>query len=74
MLVRVGRDTNATKIFRIFGCKKHPEYNNNANAYNDIAVCKIIGSIEYSAKIGPTCLPFQHKQDSFAGSIVTALG
>lgn len=76
MLVWIGRDTNVTKIFRIIKCLQHPGYdvNNAYNAYNDVAVCEIDGTIKYSAEVGPVCLPFQHKRDSFDDSIVTALG
>ncbi|XP_011706495.1 PREDICTED: venom serine protease 34-like, partial [Wasmannia auropunctata] len=68
-----GSDTDATKIFAVIGCVIHPKYNNKNNL-NDIAVCKINGNIEYSAAVGPVCLPFRHKYDSFNGNIVTALG
>lgn len=70
----IGRDTNATKLFPLAGCTIHPEYQSNKFAYNDIAVCKIVGKIEYSAEVGPVCLPFRHSRDSFAGDTVTALG
>lgn len=49
----------------------HPYYN---EIHNDIAVCKIIGTIEYSAEVGPVCLPFQHKRDTFGGAVVDVLG
>ncbi|RLU26278.1 hypothetical protein DMN91_000072 [Ooceraea biroi] len=64
-------ETNATKPFRISKCDTHPYYQNNDN---DIAVCKINGTIEFNAMVGPACLPFQHYHDSFGGDIVQALG
>lgn len=67
----VGSDTNATKLFRINQCLTHPEYE---DFHNDVAICMIHGTITYSAEVGPACLPFQHRQDSFAGNIVTILG
>ncbi|XP_024892139.1 venom serine protease 34-like [Temnothorax curvispinosus] len=72
-----GRDTNATRLFRLDNCTIHPGFSNLQDAqyaHNDVAVCKIARKIEYNAQVGPVCLPFQHKQDSFAGDIVTVLG
>ncbi|KAM0726093.1 Venom serine protease 34 [Formica fusca] len=69
--VTTGKETNATKLFRINNCEIHPKYN---DIQNDIAVCKIYGSITYSNEVGPVCLPFQHRRYSFVGAIVTALG
>ncbi|XP_029163413.1 venom serine protease 34-like [Nylanderia fulva] len=71
--VTTGTETNATKLFRIVNCIMHEHYNDNHND-NDIAICKINGTIEYSAEVGPACLPFQHRDDTFGGDIVTALG
>ncbi|XP_072742533.1 venom serine protease-like [Anoplolepis gracilipes] len=69
--VTTGKETNATKLFRINNCDLHPKYK---DTYNDIAVCKIIGEIKYSPEVGPVCLPFQHYSNSFNGYNVTALG
>ncbi|XP_014477136.1 PREDICTED: venom serine protease-like [Dinoponera quadriceps] len=69
--ITTGNDTSAAKLYRIQDCTIHPNY---SNIMNDIAVCKIEGTIEYSIKVGPVCLPFQHRCDSFGGSIVTVLG
>ncbi|XP_072766735.1 venom serine protease 34-like [Anoplolepis gracilipes] len=66
-----GNETKATKLFRVSSCKMHPYYK---DIHNDIAVCNIIGTIQYSAEVGPVCLPFHHEQDSFAGSKVDMLG
>jgi len=69
--VNKGKETDATKLFRISNCLKHPLYK---DYHNDIAVCKIEGTIQYSSKVGPVCLPFHHYRNSFDGSKVTALG
>ncbi|KAH0949026.1 hypothetical protein HN011_009426 [Eciton burchellii] len=69
--VTTGKETDATKLFRISNCFKHPLYK---DYHNDIAVCKIKGTIQYSSKVGPVCLPFHHYRNSFDGSKVTALG
>ncbi|XP_029669317.1 venom serine protease 34-like [Formica exsecta] len=69
--ITTGRETNATKLFRVSKCTMHPYYK---EIHNDIAVCKIVGSITYSAEVGPVCLPFEHKRDTFAGAIVDVLG
>ncbi|XP_014477082.1 PREDICTED: venom serine protease 34-like [Dinoponera quadriceps] len=69
--LKTGRDTSAAKLYLIQGCVMHPNY---TYVINDIAVCKIKGTIQYSTKVGPVCLPFQHKYDSFNGAILTALG
>lgn len=68
-----GEETNATKLYHMSHYTIHPDYH-EGNISNDIAVCKIIGIIKYSAEVGPVCLPFQHKCDSFIGDIVTLLG
>jgi len=72
--LRIGGETNATKLYRLSKYTIHPGYQGNKDAYKDIAVCKISGIIEYSARVGPVCLPFQKEQKSFVGNIVTALG
>lgn len=69
--VTTGSETKATKLFRVSKCIMHPYYN---EIHNDIAVCKIVGTIEYSAEIGPVCLPFQHRRDTFGGAVVDVLG
>ncbi|XP_037044742.1 venom serine protease 34-like [Bradysia coprophila] len=69
--VTTGSDTNATKIFRISNCIMHPRYEAD---HNDVAVCKIIGDIQFSAEVGPVCLPFQHRRDNFYDVTVTVLG
>lgn len=71
IILRIGNETKATRLFRVNKCVMHPYYN---EINNDIAVCKIIGTIGYSAEVGPACLPFQHKQDAFAGATVDVLG
>lgn len=53
----IGRETSATKLYRVVGCVIHPNY--VPSFYNDIAVCKIAGVITYSAQVGPVCLPFR---------------
>ncbi|XP_020278554.1 venom serine protease 34-like [Pseudomyrmex gracilis] len=69
--VTTNKETNATKVYPLSNYVKHPFYNGFSN---DIAICEIIGIIEYSAEVGPACLPFQHQCDSFGGNIVTMLG
>ncbi|XP_011876306.1 PREDICTED: venom serine protease-like isoform X2 [Vollenhovia emeryi] len=64
-------ETKATKVFRLDECKIHSSYNGRDN---DVALCKIRGTITYSQEVGPVCLPFQHSTDSFAGRTVTAAG
>ncbi|EFN63716.1 Transmembrane protease, serine 9 [Camponotus floridanus] len=70
--VTTGEETNATKLFLVNKCIMHPSYKENKQ--DDIAVCKIIGTINYSAEVGPVCLPFHHKQDTFEDNDVVALG
>ncbi|XP_032684817.1 venom serine protease 34-like [Odontomachus brunneus] len=69
--ITTGTDTPAAKMYPINKWIIHPQYR---DIYNDIAVCEIVGTIDYSIKIGPACLPFQHRYDSFSGSYVTLLG
>ncbi|KAG4065350.1 hypothetical protein HA402_012295 [Bradysia odoriphaga] len=66
-----GSDTNATKIYPISKCTTHPQY---VGSNNDVAICEIIGDIQFSAQVGPVCLPFQHRRDSFNDVTVTVLG
>lgn len=68
-----GADTDATRLFRVKRFIMHPKYD-TANNINDVAICELDGAIQYNAKVGPACLPFQHYKDSFGGDIVTALG
>ncbi|XP_018051852.1 PREDICTED: venom serine protease-like [Atta colombica] len=72
--VSTGSDTNATKIYELSECVIHPEYDFTKDAYNDIAICETVERIKYSPEVGPVCLPFKHKYDSFTNDIVTALG
>lgn len=75
IILQIGDDTDAAKMYRINGCKTHPSYDiNNNPSYYDIAICQINGTIEFNAKVGPVCLPFQRRYDSFSGSKVTLLG
>ncbi|XP_036145389.1 venom serine protease isoform X2 [Monomorium pharaonis] len=69
-----GSETKATKLFRVETCYIHPNYQSNTVANNDVAVCKIYGTITFNAEVGPACLPFRYGQYSFANNIVTALG
>ncbi|XP_011263108.2 venom serine protease 34 isoform X1 [Camponotus floridanus] len=71
--VTTGNETKATKLFRVNKCIMHPYYKETRQDY-DIAICKIIGALKYSAEVGPVCLPFQHKRDTFVGVIVDVLG
>lgn len=41
---------------------------------NDIAIITLNSDIHFSEEVGPTCLPFQHRYDSFAGNYVDLLG
>nr|XP_012226054.1 PREDICTED: venom serine protease-like isoform X1 [Linepithema humile] len=70
--VTIGEETNATRLHRIKKCTIHPQYDSNTS--HDIAVCETNDTIEFNAAVGPVCLPFQHKQDSFDNENVTALG
>ncbi|KAG5325916.1 SP34 protease, partial [Acromyrmex heyeri] len=64
-------NTKGTKVYQLIKCIIHPGYRRNKFAYiNDIAVCKINKNIEYTAEIGPVCLPFKHKDDSFIVKII----
>ncbi|KAG5334530.1 SP34 protease, partial [Acromyrmex charruanus] len=73
--LRIDDNTKGTKVYQLIKCIIHPGYRRNKSAcINDIAVCKINKNIEYTAEIGPVCLPFKHKDDSFIGDTVTALG
>ncbi|XP_018366640.1 PREDICTED: venom serine protease-like [Trachymyrmex cornetzi] len=68
-----GHDTNATEIYKLNKCMIHPYYDMKETD-NDIAICETAKSIKYSAEVGPVCLPFKHKNDSFIDESVTALG
>ncbi|XP_018401050.1 PREDICTED: venom serine protease-like isoform X2 [Cyphomyrmex costatus] len=70
-----GADTSATRLFALLRYTIHPEYyEDNGYSHNDVAVCKINGRFEYNSEVGPACLPFQHRYDSFVGIYLTALG
>lgn len=75
VLIFIGKETNATRVYRTKYCTIHPNYKIISNtAFNDIAVCEIYGTIFFNAKVGPVCLPFQHHCDSFGGVFVYILG
>lgn len=65
--------TSETKVFSIKSYVIHPQYDENMYL-NDIAIVTIDGLITFNKYIGPTCLPFQHNKDSFAGNRVKLLG
>ncbi|XP_076628671.1 venom serine protease 34 [Colletes latitarsis] len=71
--IRTGKETNATKLYRIKKATMHPNYFRKS-FLNDIAVVELHGNIVYSNEVGPACLPFQHSPDTFGGSYVDILG
>ncbi|XP_029159495.1 venom serine protease 34-like [Nylanderia fulva] len=68
-----GADTNATRLYTVSRFDIHPLYNDET-LDNDIAIVTTNSIINFSEEIGPACLPFQHRFDSFAGSYVDLLG
>lgn len=66
-------DTAATRLFPVEDIIVHPEYDGRS-PYNDIAVMRIRGTMEFGMAVGPACLPFRHNCDSFIGSYVSLLG
>ncbi|XP_012271469.1 venom serine protease 34 [Orussus abietinus] len=68
-----GAETNASKLLRVASYLVHPEYQ-SASLANDIAVVTVAENIVFSNEVGPACLPFHHKSDSFGGSKVVVLG
>ncbi|XP_024867062.1 venom serine protease 34-like [Temnothorax curvispinosus] len=68
-----GADTNASRIYTVSRFYVHPFYN-DASLENDIAIVMLNSDISFSEEVGPVCLPFQHRSDSFAGSYVDLLG
>ncbi|XP_043266812.1 venom serine protease 34-like [Venturia canescens] len=68
-----GSETNASKVLRVDTYDINPFYN-NLTWENDIAIITVEKYIEFSQRVGPVCLPFQHSPDTFAGSPVEILG
>ncbi|EFN78606.1 venom serine protease 34 [Harpegnathos saltator] len=68
-----GAETSASKIYTVSGFKIYPLYN-TSSLENDIALVMVNSVINFSEEVGPACLPFQHRWDSFAGSYVDLLG
>ncbi|XP_028982320.1 uncharacterized protein LOC107041163 [Diachasma alloeum] len=66
-------ETNATVLHKITGIAVHPRYNAGTQD-NDIAIITTITLIQFNQQVGPACLPFQHRFDSFAGNYVDILG
>ena len=53
----------------------HPNFiSTKRNSDYDIAIITVDGNIKFTNEVGPACLPFQHNQDGFSGSIVDILG
>ncbi|XP_076655708.1 venom serine protease 34 [Halictus rubicundus] len=71
--ITVGNDTDASRIYGADMNITNPGYNVNTGQ-NDIAILRVKEVIEFSDKVGPACLPFQHAPDTFGGDLVTALG
>lgn len=68
-----GADTDAARLYTVSRFDIHPLYNNETFE-NDIAIVTTNSPMNFSEKVGPVCLPFQHQSDSFAGSSVDLLG
>ncbi|XP_032688479.1 venom serine protease 34-like [Odontomachus brunneus] len=68
-----GAETNASKIYTVSDFKIYPLYNSSLMD-NDIALVTVNSVINFSEEVGPACLPFQHRWDSFAGNFVDMLG
>ncbi|XP_014475331.1 PREDICTED: venom serine protease 34-like [Dinoponera quadriceps] len=68
-----GVETNASVIYTVADFKIHPLYN-SSSLENDIAILTVNSTINFSEEVGPACLPFQHRWDSFVGSYVDLLG
>lgn len=68
-----GTDTNASRLYTVSRFDIHPLYNEET-LDNDIAIVTTNSIINFSEEVGPACLPFQHRFDSFAGSYVDLLG
>nr|XP_012221822.1 PREDICTED: venom serine protease 34-like isoform X1 [Linepithema humile] len=66
-------DTSAARLYVASRFDIHPLYN-PATLENDIAVVTVNSIINFSEEVGPACLPFQHRFDSFAGNYVDLLG
>ncbi|XP_063975608.1 venom serine protease-like isoform X2 [Diachasmimorpha longicaudata] len=66
-------ETNATVLHTLIGIVLHPRYNAD-NQNNDIAILTTATRITFSLQVGPACLPFQHRFDSFSGNYVEILG
>jgi secreted trypsin-like serine protease len=71
--VTTGADTNATKLFRVESYVSHPLYVTNQRDY-DIAIITVSGTIAFTNRVGPVCLPFRQYGQSFEGATVIILG
>lgn len=68
-----GRDTNATRLVPVEKMTIHPDYIPKT-ATADIAILTTGRNIQFNLRVGPVCLPFEHRYDSFAGSFVELTG
>ncbi|XP_033327016.2 venom serine protease 34 [Megalopta genalis] len=68
-----GAETNSSKVYGIKRVIVHPNYSSSLKI-NDVAILGLKGTIQYTQKVGPACLPFEHSDDSFGGDHVQAIG
>lgn len=69
--VKKGNETNATQLYRAKKITIHPRYSSKRN---DIAIIEAAGKFIFSMKVGPTCLPYLYRSETFTDEVVTALG
>ncbi|KAJ2969337.1 hypothetical protein NQ176_g8714 [Zarea fungicola] len=69
------RRADATRFLRLDIFMIHPQYQRyRVSPCYDIAIVRTVAKIEFSAEVGPACLPFQKNQTLFTDSKITALG
>ncbi|CAH0596907.1 unnamed protein product [Chrysodeixis includens] len=66
-------DSPATVVHQLERIIIHPQYVSSSYDY-DIAMLKVVGTIAFNDRVGPSCLPFKFQNTNFAGSTVTVLG
>lgn len=71
--VSIGTEDDNENLFRVESFTIHPQYNDVSQDF-DVAIITIVGTMTFSEKVSPVCLPFQHSPDTFGGVIVHVLG
>ncbi|XP_062559127.1 venom serine protease-like [Armigeres subalbatus] len=68
-----GSDTSYARVYRISKLLTHPGFTSNPVS-NDIALIRTSQPMNFNEGVGPVCLPWKYRSESFDGATVEACG